>query len=158
MVQIQNNKFFSGIPPKELMEATYDASVNFQIRAFFEAKDEILKAGKYSEDFFYEILDAMIDAETERKLVLDRLKGNKPLFLEELTKLVKEIPPENVIEDVIYLKEQGYIEEHIEVKTKKEIKKIKGEEKEVEESENFYRYQVKDIPDDYIEHFFEPVS
>ncbi|MFX0035809.1 MAG: Coenzyme F420 hydrogenase/dehydrogenase, beta subunit C-terminal domain [Candidatus Hermodarchaeota archaeon] len=158
MVQIVNNKLFTGISPKGLMEATYKASCNFQIRAFFEAKDEILKAGKYTENEFYEILDAMIDAETERKLVLEKLKGNKPLFLEELAIVVKEFPLENVIRDIIYLKEQGYIEEHIEVKTKKVIKKIKGEEKEVEESENFYRYQVKDISDNFIEHFFEPVS
>ncbi|MFX0106618.1 MAG: Coenzyme F420 hydrogenase/dehydrogenase, beta subunit C-terminal domain [Candidatus Hodarchaeota archaeon] len=158
MVQIVNNKLFTGISPKELMEATYNASGNFQIRAFFEAKEEILKAEKYSEEEFYEILDAMIDAETERKLVLEKLKGKKPLFLEELAKIVKEFPPNNVIRDIIYLKEQGYIEEHIEVKTKTVIKKIKGEEKEVEEKEYFYRYQVKDIPNDFIEHFFEPVS
>ncbi|NVM34782.1 MAG: Coenzyme F420 hydrogenase/dehydrogenase, beta subunit C-terminal domain [Candidatus Lokiarchaeota archaeon] len=158
MVQIVNNNLFTEISQKELMEATYDASGNFQIRAFFEAKDEILKTGKYSEEEFYEILDAMIDAETERKLVLERLIGNKPLFLEELAKIVKEFPPENVIRDIIYLKEQGYIEEQIEVITKKIIKKVKGEEKEVEIKEYFYRYQVKDLPDDFIEHFFEPVS
>jgi coenzyme F420 hydrogenase subunit beta len=158
MVQIVNNKSFTGISPKELMEATYKASGNFQIRAFFEAKDETLKAGKYSEEEFYEILDAMIDAETERKIVLEKIKGNDPLFLEELAKIVKEFPPENVITDIIYLKEQGYIEEHIEVKTKKVIKKIKGEEKEVEEKEYFYRYQVKEIPIDFKEHYFEPVS
>ncbi|MDX1797852.1 MAG: Coenzyme F420 hydrogenase/dehydrogenase, beta subunit C-terminal domain, partial [Candidatus Lokiarchaeia archaeon] len=46
----------------------------------------------------------------------------------------------------------------IEIKTKKVIKKIKGEEKEVKESENLYRYQVKDIPNDFIEHYLEPVS
>ncbi|UCC19009.1 MAG: Coenzyme F420 hydrogenase/dehydrogenase, beta subunit C-terminal domain [Promethearchaeota archaeon] len=158
MVQIANNKLFMGISPKELMEATYNASGNFQIRAFFEAKDEILKAEKYSEEEFYEILDAMIDAETERKLVLEKLRGNEPLFLEEISKIVKEFPPDNVIRDIIYLKEQGYIEEQIEIKTKTVIKKIKGEEKEVEEKEYFYRYQVKDIPDDFIEYFFEPVS
>ena len=158
MVQIVNNNLFKGISQSELMEATYQASGNFQIRAFFEAKDEILKVGKYSEEEFYEILDAMIDAETERKLVLEKLNGLEPLFLEEIAKIIKEFPPENVIRDVVYLKEQGYVEENIEIKTKTVIKKIKGEEKEVEEKEYFYRYQVKELAPNFIEHFFEPVS
>ncbi|MFX1314455.1 MAG: Coenzyme F420 hydrogenase/dehydrogenase, beta subunit C-terminal domain [Promethearchaeota archaeon] len=158
MVQIINHKLFEKISPNELMEATYKASGNFQFRAFFEAKDEIAKAGKYSEDEFYNILDGMVDAETERYLVLNKLKGKKPLFLEEIADLIKEFPPKNVIRDIIYLKEQGYIEEHIEVKTRTVIKKVKGEEKEVEEKEYFYRYQVKKLPDDFIEHYFEPVS
>jgi len=131
MVQVVNNKLFKGISPKDLMEATYQASGNFQVRAFFEAKEEILKVNKFSENEFYEILDAMIEAETERKLVLKELMGNKPLFLEEIVKIVKDFPPENVIRDVIYLKEQGYVQEHVEIKTKTVIKKIKGEEKEV---------------------------
>ena len=158
MVQIVNNVNFKSISPKDLLVATSKAAENFQVRAFFEAKEEILNTGKYSEQEFYEILDAMIDAETERSLVLEKLRGNKPLFLEEIIKNVKDFPPENVIRDVIYLKEQGYIAEDIEVKTKKVIKKIKGEEKEVEEKEYFYRYQVRDIPNDFIEHHFEPVS
>ncbi|MBY8989592.1 MAG: Coenzyme F420 hydrogenase/dehydrogenase, beta subunit C-terminal domain [Candidatus Lokiarchaeota archaeon] len=158
MVQISKNLNFNGISPRNLMDATYKAVENFQIRAFFEAKGEILETGKYSEEEFYEFLDAMIDAETERKLVLESLKGKEPLFLEEIAKIIKDFPPENVIRDVIYLKEQGYIEEHIEIKTKTVIKKIKGEEKEVEEKEYFYRYQVKDLPDGFIERFFEPVS
>ncbi|MFX1453121.1 MAG: Coenzyme F420 hydrogenase/dehydrogenase, beta subunit C-terminal domain [Promethearchaeota archaeon] len=158
MVQVVKNKTFSKISPRELMEATYNASNNFQIRAFFEAKDEILKTEKYSEEEFYEILDAMIDAETERKIVLSKLKDKDPLFLEEIAKKIKDFPKENVIRDIIYLKEQGYVEEVIETKTKKVIKKIKGEEKEVEEKEYFYRYQIKDLNDDFIEHFFEPVS
>ena len=158
MVQIVNNVNFKSISPKDLLVATSKAAENFQVRAFYEAKEEILNTGKYSEQEFYEILDAMIDAETERSLVLEKLRGNKPLFLEEIIKNVKDFPPENVIRDVIYLKEQGYIAEDIEVKTKKVIKKIKGEEKEVEEKEYFFRYQVRDIPNDFIEHHFEPVS
>jgi len=158
MVQIINNKLFSSISPKELMEATYSASENFQIRAFFEAKDEIIKAGKYSETEYYDILDAMLDAETERRLVLYKIKGKEPLFLEDIIEIVKDFPADNVIRDVIYLKEQGYVEEHIEIKTKIVVKKIKGEEKEVEEKEYFYRYQTKDLPDEFIEHYFEPVS
>lgn len=155
MVQIANNKLFKEFSPTDLMEATYQAATNFQVRAFFEAKDEILKVGKFSETEFFEILDAMIDSETERKLVLEKLKGKEPLFLEEIVKVIKDFPAENVIKDVIYLKEQGYIQEHIETKTKTVVKKIKGEEKEVEVKEYFYRYQIKESP---VEHFFEPVS
>lgn len=144
--------------PNELMEATYKAIENFQIRAFFEAKDEIIDHGKFTEQEFYDVLDSMIDAETERKLVLDRLENQDPLFIEEVTKLISDIPPENVIRDVFYLIAQGYVEEQVEVKTHKEIKKIKGEEKEVEVKEYFYRYQAKTLPDDFKEHFLEPVS
>ena len=158
MVQIVNLKSFEGINPKELMNATYNASENFQVRAFYEAKDEILDAGKFTESEFFEILDAMIDAETERKLVLDRIIGLEPLFLEEIAEKIKEFPADNVIRDIIYLKEQGYVEEEVEVKTEIVVKKIKGEEKEVEEKEYFYRYQTKTLPDDFMEHFFEPVS
>ena len=155
MVQVVNSNSFKGISPKDLMEATYQASGNFQIRAFFEAKDEILKVGKFSEKEFYRILDAMVDAETERKLVLERLKDKDPLFLEEIVKEINEFPADNVIRDVIYLKEQGYVQEHVKVKTKMVVKKIKGEEKEVEVKEYFYRYQAKEFP---IEQYFEPVS
>ncbi|MFX1260317.1 MAG: hypothetical protein ACFFAN_20905, partial [Promethearchaeota archaeon] len=95
MVQIVKDITFEGLSPKILMEATFKASCNFQIRAFFEAKDEILKAGKYSEKEFYDILDSMIDAETERKLVLEELRGKKPLFLEEIAKIIKIFPQEN---------------------------------------------------------------
>jgi len=155
MVQIADNKLFKGFSPVELMEATYLAAGNFQVRAFFEAKDEILKVGKLTETEFNEILDAMIDAETERRLVLEKLNGKDPLFLEEIVKEIKEFPAENLIRDVIYLKEQGFVQEHIETKTKTVVKKIKGEEKEVEVKEYFYRYQIKDSP---VEHYFEPVS
>ncbi|MFX1454155.1 MAG: Coenzyme F420 hydrogenase/dehydrogenase, beta subunit C-terminal domain [Promethearchaeota archaeon] len=158
MVQIVNNNIFAGISQKELIEATYQASGNFQIRAFFEAKDEILKTGKYTEEEFYNILDSMIDAETERKIVLEKMNGLDPLFLEEIAIKTKEFPAKNVIRDVIYLKEQGYVEEIVEIKTKTVIKKIKGEEKEVEVKEYFYRYQAKQLSPNFIEHFLEPVS
>ncbi|MFW9786018.1 MAG: Coenzyme F420 hydrogenase/dehydrogenase, beta subunit C-terminal domain, partial [Candidatus Heimdallarchaeota archaeon] len=158
MVQVVNEKSFSGISPKNLLEATFKASENFQIRAFYESKKEILNTSKYTESEFFEIYDAMLDAETERRIVLERLRGNKPLFLEEIIKLIKEFPPDNVVRDVIYLKEQGYIEEQVEIKTKLVIKKIKGEEKEVEEKEYFYRYQVKNLSEDFVEKYFEPVS
>ncbi|MFX1480718.1 MAG: Coenzyme F420 hydrogenase/dehydrogenase, beta subunit C-terminal domain, partial [Promethearchaeota archaeon] len=158
MVQISKENQFNSIKPRELMEATYRAVGNFQVRAFYEAMAEILQTGKYSEDEFYEILDAMIDAETERRIVLEELRGKEPLFLEEIVKIVKKFPPEDVARDIIYLKEQGYVKEEIEVKTKKVIKKIKGEEKEVEEEEYFFRYQVKDFSEKIKENYFEPVS
>jgi coenzyme F420 hydrogenase subunit beta len=158
MVQTANNKLFESLSPKEMIEATYEASKNFQIRAFYEAKDEIIDTGKYTEQEFFEILDAMIDDETERKIVLEHFRGQKPLFLEEIAETIKEFPAENVIRDVIYLKEQGYVEELIEVKTKTVTKKIKGEEKEVEVKEYFFRYQVKDLEPGFIEYHFEPVS
>ena len=158
MVATVNNKLFSKISPKDLMGATYQASVNFQVRAFFEAKHEILTVGKYDENEFYEILDSMIDAETERKLVLERLNGLEPLFLEEIANKIKEFPALNVIRDIIYLKEQGYVDEFIEVKVKKITKKIKGVEKEVEIKSYFYRYQLKPLADDFIENYFDPVS
>jgi len=158
VVQIGKGYIFEKINPCNLMEATYKAIENFQVRAFYEAKEEIINAGKFDEIDFYTILDGLIDAETERKVVLEELKGKEPLFLEEIVKIVKGFPSNNVIRDIIYLKEQGYVEEHIEVKTKKVKKKIKGEVKEVEVKEYFYRYQVRDLPDDFIENYFEPVS
>lgn len=158
MVSIEKNNMFGKISLKELMDATYVASINFQVRAFFESKDEVLKIGKYSENEFFEILDAMIDAETERKLVLERLQGKNPLFLSEIAHEITEFRPENVIRDVIYLKEQGYVDEHVEVKTTMVTKKIKGEDKQVEVKEYFYRYQAKVLPNDFMENYFEPVS
>ncbi|MHA1148534.1 MAG: Coenzyme F420 hydrogenase/dehydrogenase, beta subunit C-terminal domain [Promethearchaeota archaeon] len=158
MVQIIDGNTFKSISPKDLIDATYKAAENFQVKAFFEAKAEILKAGKYSEKEFYEIYDAMLDAETERKLVLERIQGWEPMFLYEIADKITEFPPDNVIRDIIYLKEQGYVEEHIEVKTKMVTKKIKGEEKQVEVKEYFYRYTAKKLDSDFAEHYFEPVS
>ena len=158
MTQISNDEIFKEILPRELLEATYKAVSNFQIRSFYEAKEEILNCGKYSEKEFYDILDAMIDAETERKILMDRLKGQDPLFLTEIAELINDFPPINIVRDVIYLKEQGYIDELVEVKTKKVIKKIKGVEKEVEEKEYFYRYKLKKLEENFKENFFQPVS
>ncbi|MFX1396677.1 MAG: Coenzyme F420 hydrogenase/dehydrogenase, beta subunit C-terminal domain [Promethearchaeota archaeon] len=158
MVQKINGNLFKSLSPKDLLDATYKATENFQIRAFFEAKDEIINTEKYSENDFYNILDAMIDGETERKIVLERLKGSKPLFLKEIVDIINDFPPEHIIRDVIYLKEQGYIEEKIEVKIDILKKKIKGVDKEVEGKTYFHRFFVKELPRDFIEHFFEPVT
>jgi coenzyme F420 hydrogenase subunit beta len=158
MGQIGKDNAFGNISSKDLIEATYKAVENFQVRAFFEAKDEILKCGRLNENEFYEILYGMIDAETERKLILKKLKGKKPLFLEEIAMFIPEFTPEKVFRDVIYLKEQGFVEEIIEEQTKKIKKTVKGVVKEVEEKKLFYRYQVKKIANNFKEHYFEPVS
>jgi coenzyme F420 hydrogenase subunit beta len=158
MVQIGKNNVFENISSIDLIEATYKALENFQVRAFFEAKDEILKCGKLNENEFSTILNGMIDAETERKLILKKLEGKKPMFLEEIAKIIPEFPPEKVIRDVVYLKEQGYIEEDNEVQTKKVKKTVKGVVKEVEINIYSYRYHPKSLTDDFKEHYFEPVS
>ncbi len=158
MVQTIKKVDLNNSAPKELMEATYKAIENFQVRAFFEAKEEIIEHGKFSEQEFYDILDSMIDAETERALVLERLTNKEPMFIEDVVKLIQDIPPENVVRDIFYLKEQGYVEEQVEIKTHTEIKKIKDEEKEVEVKEYFYRYQAKVLSPNFKEHFFEPVT
>ena len=67
---------------KNVMESTYNAISNFQIRALYEGKDEILKFGRYTEEQFNFILDSYIDAETERNLVYKNLRrSNDPLHL-----------------------------------------------------------------------------
>ncbi|MCK4238057.1 MAG: hypothetical protein KAX33_02970, partial [Candidatus Lokiarchaeota archaeon] len=58
---------------KNLMESTYNAISNFQIRALYEGKDDILKFGRFSEEDFNFILDSLLDAETERNLILKKL-------------------------------------------------------------------------------------
>jgi len=159
MGQSINNKQFEKYSPNELLDATYLASKNFQVRAFFEAKDDILKTGKYNEEEFYNILDALIDAETERQLVLKKLKSfEEPLTIEKIIEKFKEINLINLIRDIFYLKEQGYVEEIVEVKTKVIKKKVDGEEKEVEQKEYIYRYQAKEMNNETMEHYFEPVS
>lgn len=159
MVQTIDKKEFEDITPKELMDATYEASKNFQIRALFEAKEDILECGKYSEAQFYNILDSMIDAETERKYILNRMKTFKEaLFMEDIIDKFPSIPAENIVRDIIYLREQGFIDEQEEVKTKKITKKVKGEEKEVEEKEYFYRYIVNNGKVEVAERYFKPVS
>ncbi|TFF96672.1 MAG: hypothetical protein EU547_06185 [Promethearchaeota archaeon] len=159
MVQLIDKKVFDNITPKELIDATYEASNNFQVRALFEAKDEILECGKYTENQFYDLLDSMIDAETERKIILNKMKTfQEALFIEDIVDKFQSIPPENVIRDIIYLREQGFIDEQEEVKTKTITKKVKGEEKEVEIKEYFYRYIVSNGKLDIEERHFKPVS
>jgi len=159
MVQIIDKKVFDDITPKELMDATYEASNNFQIRALYEAKDEILECGKYSEGQFFDLLDSMIDAETERKYILNKMKSfEEALFMEDIIDKFQSIPPGNVIRDIIYLREQGFIDEQEEVKTKTVTKTVKGEEKEVEVKEYFYRYIVSNGKIGIEERHFKPVS
>ncbi|MEJ2248289.1 MAG: Coenzyme F420 hydrogenase/dehydrogenase, beta subunit C-terminal domain [Candidatus Lokiarchaeota archaeon] len=158
MVQIKKIYQFDGISPKILMEASYRASGNYQVRSFYEAKDEILETGKFSEDEFFQILDSMIDAETERKYILSKLEGKKPMLIEEIVEYFKDMDPINIIADIFYLKEQGYIEQLNETVTKIIKKKIEGKEEEIEEKTILFRYQAKELTGDIFENHFEPVS
>ncbi|GAG85047.1 unnamed protein product, partial [marine sediment metagenome] len=74
---------------KNLMESTYNAISNFQIRALYEGKDDILKFGRFSEEYFNFILDSLLDAETERNLILKKLMGLPPLTLEEIVEKIE---------------------------------------------------------------------
>jgi coenzyme F420 hydrogenase subunit beta len=136
------NYKFNLISPKKLMYATYKASNNFQYRTLFKAKEEILKYGKYNEKEFNEILDSIFDAETARKYIFEELKKYNSLTLEEIIQLF-DFPAENIIRDIFYLKEQGYIQEILE---------------EVSDKKKLYKYRVKQIKDNFRENYFEPVS
>lgn len=149
MVENIKSYDFKFLSPKNLMNATYKAVNNFQIRTIFEAKEDILNQGKYSEKELCNFLDSMIDAETARKFILEKLKGKKPSTLEEIIKNFN-FPPENTIRDIIYLREQGFIEELREIKIEKQI----INEELVEIKKDIYRYQVREITDHFQEHFF----
>ncbi|MBD3197580.1 MAG: hypothetical protein GF317_21175 [Candidatus Lokiarchaeota archaeon] len=153
MVEKTGNKIFNKFNSASLMQATYLASENFQLRALFEAKDDILNNGKYNEINFYRILDGLLDAETERKLIIDALKNKDPLLMEEIIELI-DLPYENVIYNIIYIKEQGFIKEIVEEeKTKKEVN---GETK--VETTLIYKYILNNFSNGFKENFFEPVS
>ena len=81
MVQISNNASFNGISPKSLMDATYKAIENLQIRAFFEAKDEILETGKYTEEEFYANQDSRLTRDQVQSFfrLVDQRKSGIPL-------------------------------------------------------------------------------
>jgi coenzyme F420 hydrogenase subunit beta len=159
MDQLIQKTEFKNYSPKDVLEATYLATKNFQIRALFEAKKEILEIGKYTEQEFYHILDAMIDGETERQLFLQDLRKIKEVLkLDDLVRKFSNLNPMHLLRDIIYLKEQGYIEESNEVKIKLVKKKIKGVEKEVEQEEHIFKYKANKLDADFVERFFEPVS
>ncbi len=143
---------------KNLMESTYNAISNFQIRALYEGKDDILKFGRFSEEDFNFILDSLLDAETERNLILKKLMGLPPLTLEEIVEKV-EYDKKKLVPTVEYLTQQGYVEKLIEIKT--EIKKVKNKEGNLIDKEikiEIVRYQAKSLDNSFRENYFEPVS
>ncbi len=153
MIEKDINYNFNMISPKKVMYATYKASNNFQYRSLFKAKSDILKSGKYDEKELNDIIASIFDAETARKYIFEELKGKKPLMLEEIIKLF-DFPTENIIRDIFYLKEQGYIEEIFE-----EVQNNKlnyGESSEFEKG--VYKYRVKEHTENFRENCFEPVS
>ncbi|MFX0180605.1 MAG: Coenzyme F420 hydrogenase/dehydrogenase, beta subunit C-terminal domain [Candidatus Hodarchaeota archaeon] len=101
---------FKGLPLKNVLYATYKAANNFQYRALFKAKENILKVGKYNKNDLDIILDSIIEAETARKYIFEELKNSKPLKLSEIIKRFP-FPKENIIRDLFYMKEKGLIEE-----------------------------------------------
>lgn len=142
---------------KNLMESTYNAIGNFQVRALYEGKDEILKFGRYHEEDLNLILDSLIDAETERNLILKKLVGLPPLTLDEIVENV-DYNKKILIPAIEYLAQQGYLEKLIEIKT--EIKKVKNKEGELIDKEikiEIVRYQANSIDESFRENYFEPV-
>jgi len=147
MIERNTNYDLKRLSPKKLMFATYKASNNFQYRSLFKAKEEILKYGKYNEKEINDILDSIFDAETARKYIIEELKGYDALTLEEIVKIF-DFPANNVIRDIFYLKEQGYIEEIPDNKLIYKEKFKKGN----------YKYRVKKFEENFKTNSFEPVS
>lgn len=136
------NYNFENISIKKLLYATYKASYNFHYRSLFKAKENILKAGRYNESELIYLLDSIFEAETARKYMLEELKRYKPLTLEEILDLF-DFSEENVIRDIFYLKDQGYIEEIVE---------------QIPVNKLTHKYKVKDIKDTFKENYFKSVS
>jgi len=136
------NYNFEYISIKKLLYASYKASYNFHYRSLFKAKENILKSGKYNESELIYLLDSIFEAETARKYILEELKRYKPLTLEEIMDLF-DFSEENVIRDIFYIKDQGYIEEIVE---KIPVNKL------------IHKYKVKDIEDTFKENYFKSVA
>lgn len=142
---------------KDLMESTYNAISNFQIRALYEAKEEILEFGRFDEEQFNFILDSFIDAETERNLIFKKLVGLSPLTLDEIVEKIDH-DKAKLIPALEYLVVQGYLDRPIEIKTRtKKVKQKDGTMLDREEKYEVIRYQANEIDDSYREHYFDPV-
>ena len=128
---------------KKTMEATYKASKNFHYRSIFKAKEDILRHGKYAETELNNFLVSIFEAESERKYIMGELIGMGPLTLYEILEKF-DFPDENIIRDIIYLKDQGYIEEITQDSALTQNK--------------VYKYKVKELRDDFWENYFKPVS
>ncbi|MFX0024660.1 MAG: Coenzyme F420 hydrogenase/dehydrogenase, beta subunit C-terminal domain [Candidatus Hermodarchaeota archaeon] len=141
-VKTHHNYNFNNISVKKLLYASYKASYNVHYRALFKAKENILKLGKYNESELNYLLNSIFEAETARKYILEELKGYNPLTFEEILDLF-EFTEDNVIRDIFYLKEQGYLEELVE---------------ELPLNRLIHKYKVKDIIDIFKENCFRSVA
>jgi len=144
---------FKDISIKKLLYATYRASYNFQYRSLCKAKEKILNSGKYNESEFIGFLDSIFEAETARKYIFEELKRYKPLTLEEIINLF-DFSEENIIRDIFYLKEQGYIEEFFEEVSDNKLNHINS----LEFEKYSYKYRIKEIKEKYEENTFKSVS
>ncbi len=143
---------FKDISIKKLLYATYKASYNFQYRSLFKAKENILNSGKYNENEFIGFLDSIFEAETARKYIFEELKRYKPFTLEEIINLF-DFSEENIIRDIFYLKEQGYIEEIFEELPDIELNHNNS----LEFKKYCYKYRIKEIRESYGENYFKSV-
>ncbi|MFX1600304.1 MAG: Coenzyme F420 hydrogenase/dehydrogenase, beta subunit C-terminal domain, partial [Promethearchaeota archaeon] len=147
------NYSFEYLPIEKLLYASYKASYNFHYRSLFKAKENILKSGKYNESELTYLLDSIFEAETARKYILEELKRYKPLTLEEIINLF-DFPEKNIIRDIFYLKEQGYLEEIYEEISDNKLNHIKS----LTPREFCYKYRIKEIKKSYMENYFKSVS
>ncbi|MFX0081150.1 MAG: Coenzyme F420 hydrogenase/dehydrogenase, beta subunit C-terminal domain [Candidatus Hodarchaeota archaeon] len=143
------NYDFETIPIKKLLYSSYKASYNFQYRSLFKAKENILKSGRYNESDLTYLLDSIFEAETARNYILDELKRYNPLTLKEIINLF-DFSVKNIIRDIFYLKEQGYIEEIPEYKL--------NHNKSIGLREFCYKYRIKEIKESYRKNYFKSVS
>ncbi|MFW9949149.1 MAG: coenzyme F420 hydrogenase/dehydrogenase beta subunit N-terminal domain-containing protein, partial [Candidatus Thorarchaeota archaeon] len=110
MLKIDKDFDFKGLQINKLLKATYYASHNFQYRALFKARDDILKIGKYSNEELEMVLNSILDAETARKYIIEELKTSNILKASEIINRFQ-FPKEEVIRDLYYMKEKGLIED-----------------------------------------------
>ncbi|MFX0134059.1 MAG: Coenzyme F420 hydrogenase/dehydrogenase, beta subunit C-terminal domain [Candidatus Hodarchaeota archaeon] len=143
-----DNYNFENISPEKLMKITYKATNNFQYRSLFKAKEDIIKHGKYTEKELNNILDSIFDAETARKYIIMELNGKEPLSVDEISEIIA-FPKKNIIRDVLYLKEQGYLEEKVEY--------ISAKNGTSEGQNKIYKYKVCETEDNFKVNYFDPV-
>ena len=141
------------IPLIGLIYASCDACNNYHFRSLFKARNKILEYGKYTEEELNHLINSIFDAETWRSYIFHDLKGLKPLTLEEIIDLYY-VPDEDIIRDIFYLKEQGFIEEltdsAIEDQTSHNIKH--------RVSKDICKYKAREITKLFKENYFKPIS
>lgn len=152
-INIKFNKKLKGVTPINLMAATCGACNNFHFRSLFKAREKILNYGKFSETEINSLLDSIFEAETWRNYIFQSLKGKEPLKLDEIIDLF-DLPDEDIIRDIFYLREQGFIEELNELDI--EIKQLGN--KSIEIPKEIFKYSVKKIKEEFEENYFKPIS